>query len=195
MVFLFFLCVNTANLSSVTIVAYFLKDSPDFINYKGESLAAWQQVQALGEAQGIGTFSSCTQSGPLYNRALHAVYLSIFIMQCFNVCPPFTPSPRKIQLTLNSTMPGIRRQSPFLFPLRPLHHRQQVQLLRNHRRCLSRHVHHLHSSSACRLWRFIPPVAALLANSRRVWMLVVGMGQHQGVVDEKERGGGEGEGY
>ncbi|VDC02481.1 unnamed protein product [Peniophora sp. CBMAI 1063] len=45
---------------------YFKSDSPDFVNYRGDSLSGSQQVQALGQAQGI-------------------VYLSIFIMQAFNV--------------------------------------------------------------------------------------------------------------
>ncbi|KAI0792718.1 aminophospholipid-transporting P-type ATPase [Abortiporus biennis] len=45
---------------------YFVNDAPDFINYKGQSIDAAKQVDALGQAQGI-------------------VYLSIFIIQCFNV--------------------------------------------------------------------------------------------------------------
>jgi len=47
-------------------VFYFLKDSPDYTNTRGQVLSASQQVTALGEAQSI-------------------VYLSIFIIQCFNV--------------------------------------------------------------------------------------------------------------
>jgi len=45
---------------------YFTKHSPDFINYKGQSLSAAQQVEAFAQAQSI-------------------VYLSIFFTQCFNV--------------------------------------------------------------------------------------------------------------
>ncbi|KAH9039417.1 aminophospholipid-transporting P-type ATPase [Lactarius hengduanensis] len=45
---------------------YFKKHSPDFINYKGQSLNGDQQVEALAQAQSI-------------------VYLSIFFTQCFNV--------------------------------------------------------------------------------------------------------------
>lgn len=45
---------------------YFTKSSPDFVNHSGRILSSSQQVRALGEAQSI-------------------VYLSIFIMQCFNV--------------------------------------------------------------------------------------------------------------
>jgi len=46
--------------------AFFLSGSPDFINYRGQTIGAAQQITALGEAQSI-------------------VYLSIFIIQCFNV--------------------------------------------------------------------------------------------------------------
>ncbi|KAH8980852.1 aminophospholipid-transporting P-type ATPase [Lactarius hatsudake] len=45
---------------------YFKKHSPDFINYKGQSLNGDQQVEAFAQAQSI-------------------VYLSIFFTQCFNV--------------------------------------------------------------------------------------------------------------
>ncbi|EEB90201.1 hypothetical protein MPER_11622, partial [Moniliophthora perniciosa FA553] len=45
---------------------FFVKGSPDFINGRGESISADKQVDALGQAQSI-------------------VYLSIFIIQCFNV--------------------------------------------------------------------------------------------------------------
>jgi sodium/potassium-transporting ATPase subunit alpha len=45
---------------------YFKKSSPDFINYKGQSISGDQQVEALAQAQSI-------------------VYLSIFFLQCFNV--------------------------------------------------------------------------------------------------------------
>ncbi|KAI0737979.1 aminophospholipid-transporting P-type ATPase [Daedaleopsis nitida] len=47
-------------------ITYFTNDSPDFVNSRGESISASKQVDALGQAQSI-------------------VYLSIFIMQCFNV--------------------------------------------------------------------------------------------------------------
>jgi len=45
---------------------YFTHHSPDFVNYKGQSLDASQQVEAFAQAQSI-------------------VYLSIFFLQCFNV--------------------------------------------------------------------------------------------------------------
>jgi len=45
---------------------YFTNSSPDFINSRGQVLDASQQVEAFAKAQGI-------------------VYLSIFIIQCFNV--------------------------------------------------------------------------------------------------------------
>lgn len=43
-----------------------MKDAPDFVNARGEVKDAKSQVDALGQAQSI-------------------IYLSIFIMQCFNV--------------------------------------------------------------------------------------------------------------
>ncbi|KAF5367657.1 hypothetical protein D9757_010968 [Collybiopsis confluens] len=45
---------------------YFVKGAPDFINYKGQALDASKQIDSLGQAVSI-------------------VYLSIFIVQCFNV--------------------------------------------------------------------------------------------------------------
>ncbi|THG94387.1 hypothetical protein EW026_g7073 [Hermanssonia centrifuga] len=45
---------------------YFSKTSPDFVNGRGQTIDANQQVEALAQAQSI-------------------VYLSIFIIQCFNV--------------------------------------------------------------------------------------------------------------
>jgi len=52
--------------TSAGATAFFLKNSPDFTNGRGEVIHAAQQVIALAEAQSI-------------------VYLSIFIIQCFNV--------------------------------------------------------------------------------------------------------------
>ncbi|KAH9483613.1 Sodium/potassium-transporting ATPase subunit alpha-4 [Psilocybe cubensis] len=52
--------------SAQKIGGYFTNSSPDFINYRGQSIPAHQQVDALAQAQSI-------------------VYLSIFITQCFNV--------------------------------------------------------------------------------------------------------------
>lgn len=49
---------------------FFKKDSPDFINSRGQVISASKQVDALGQAQSI-------------------VYLSIFICQCFNVSIPY----------------------------------------------------------------------------------------------------------
>jgi len=45
---------------------YFLKSSPDFINKRGQVITASQQIDALAQAQSI-------------------VYLSVFIIQCFNL--------------------------------------------------------------------------------------------------------------
>jgi len=46
--------------------SFFLKSSPDFINSRGQTITASKQVDAFGQAQSI-------------------VYLSVFIIQCFNV--------------------------------------------------------------------------------------------------------------
>lgn len=43
-----------------------MKNSPDFVNYKGRAINGPDQVDALAQAQSI-------------------FYLSIFIVQCFNV--------------------------------------------------------------------------------------------------------------
>jgi hypothetical protein len=39
-----------------SILDYFKKGSPNFINYKGQSLDGPQQVEALAQAQSIGTY-------------------------------------------------------------------------------------------------------------------------------------------
>lgn len=72
------------SLTSMYWVAdYFLKSSPDFVNSRGRVLNAPQQVDALAQAQSIGK--------PFLFNLLQryssndAVYLSIFIVQCFNV--------------------------------------------------------------------------------------------------------------
>lgn len=39
-----------------SILGYFKKDSPNFINYKGQSLDGPQQVEAFAQAQSIGTY-------------------------------------------------------------------------------------------------------------------------------------------
>ncbi|KAJ7651867.1 aminophospholipid-transporting P-type ATPase [Mycena rosella] len=53
-------------IGSLAPTPYFLSDSPDFVNGRGQTISASQQVEALGKAQSI-------------------VYLSVFIIQCFNV--------------------------------------------------------------------------------------------------------------
>ncbi|KAI0823899.1 aminophospholipid-transporting P-type ATPase [Trametes gibbosa] len=53
-------------LTATPSITYFEKSSPDFINSRGETISASKQVDALAQAQSI-------------------VYLSIFIIQCFNV--------------------------------------------------------------------------------------------------------------
>ena len=39
-----------------SILGYFKNDSPNFINYKGQSLNGPQQVEAFAQAQSIGTY-------------------------------------------------------------------------------------------------------------------------------------------
>ncbi|OBZ75063.1 hypothetical protein A0H81_04877 [Grifola frondosa] len=58
--------LRRAQAASAQSINYFTSSSPDFINSRGEVIPASKQVDAFGQAQGI-------------------VYLSIFIMQCFNV--------------------------------------------------------------------------------------------------------------
>ncbi|KZT74065.1 aminophospholipid-transporting P-type ATPase [Daedalea quercina L-15889] len=54
------------NAQASTTATYFTKSSPDFVNTRGQVINASQQVEAFGKAQSI-------------------VYLSVFIIQCFNV--------------------------------------------------------------------------------------------------------------
>ena len=63
---------------------FFTKHAPDFVNYRGQIISASKQVDALGQAQGIG--ENC-EPHPHKNNAYDTriVYLSIFITQCFNV--------------------------------------------------------------------------------------------------------------
>ena len=48
-----------------SILGYFKKNSPDFINYKGQSLTGPQQVEALAQAQSIGTYDHCGWASPM----------------------------------------------------------------------------------------------------------------------------------
>lgn len=68
---------------------YFKKDSPDFVNGRGEVIDAHQQVDALGQAQSIGTHRPIPNRSPAILTLFLVVYLSIFIIQCFNVRPSF----------------------------------------------------------------------------------------------------------
>lgn len=74
-----------------SILDYFKKDSPDFINYKGRSLDGPQQVEALAQAQSIGMYDQCVL-GDSDDNSLYIVYLSIFLTQCFNVSGIFLAS-------------------------------------------------------------------------------------------------------
>lgn len=64
---------------------YFVKGSPDFINYRGEAISAANQITALAEAQSIGGWCTSTNQFPRADDSVLLVYLSIFIIQCFNV--------------------------------------------------------------------------------------------------------------
>jgi hypothetical protein len=39
-----------------SVLGYFKKSSPDFINYKGQSINGPQQVEAFAQAQSIGKY-------------------------------------------------------------------------------------------------------------------------------------------
>ena len=76
-------CARLILCSSLTyFLGYFKNSSPDFINYKGQSLNGHQQSEALAQAQSIGMcdWRDCTSPTNIF-----AVYLSIFFTQCFNV--------------------------------------------------------------------------------------------------------------
>jgi hypothetical protein len=47
---------DLAMLFTHLMLGYFKKDSPNFINYKGQSLNGPQQVEAFAQAQSIGTY-------------------------------------------------------------------------------------------------------------------------------------------
>ncbi len=48
--------LNLAMPFTYSILGYFKRGSPDFINYKGQSLTGPQQVEAFAQAQSIGTY-------------------------------------------------------------------------------------------------------------------------------------------
>ncbi|KZV90337.1 aminophospholipid-transporting P-type ATPase [Exidia glandulosa HHB12029] len=58
--------LRKAQHANAVALVYFMKNSPDFVNYKGRAINGPDQVDALAQAQSI-------------------FYLSIFIVQCFNV--------------------------------------------------------------------------------------------------------------
>ena len=90
---------------------------------------------------------------------------------------------------------GVRREGEIQVPLRQEHCRELLQLRRNRRRSLLRHVRHLHSPSARRLWRYTTPFTSLLAHPDRFWVLVVGVGKHSCAVDAEGSRKCEGQGH
>lgn len=83
---------------------YFTKGSPDFINSRGRAISGPIQADALNQAQGIG---ECGRGLKLrsWARITHTinqilVYLSIFIIQCFNVSPSSLSGTMSESLTL-----------------------------------------------------------------------------------------------
>ena len=66
-------------------------------------------------------------------------------------------------------MTGVRRESTAFLSLWQTSHRQQMELCRHSRRCLSRNVHNIYASTSCRLWWLVPPFAVVLAYSDWFW--------------------------
>lgn len=63
--------------------AYFLKSSPDFVNSRGQVFDAAQQVQALGESQGIGvSFLSACLFIPLIINSSVSLHFHYPMLQC-----------------------------------------------------------------------------------------------------------------
>lgn len=129
-------------------IYYFLPDSPDFINNAGVVIQAQQQVNAWGQAQSI-------------------TYLSIFIIQCFNIyackakfLPPFGRQIISNYYNLRSSLSSIefaKIETDFFFS-------------RYFRRSSPRHVHHLHSTTSRRIRRILHYFTTLLAHSNRIWL-------------------------
>jgi hypothetical protein len=53
-----------------SVLGYFKDDSPNFINYKGQSLTGPQQVEAFAQAQSIGTYDQRGWAIPIYNGCI-----------------------------------------------------------------------------------------------------------------------------
>ena len=62
-------------------------------------------------------------------------------------------------------------------------------------RRLSGYFHHLHSTTPCCLWRFLPFVSIVLANPDGVWRGPTGMGVDKGGATEEIDTKCQGEGY
>lgn len=68
-----------------TLLVYFTKSSPDFVNSRGQKISASDQIDAFGQAQSIGWSLLLLHLKSSLNYYVTIVYLSVFIVQCFNV--------------------------------------------------------------------------------------------------------------
>jgi hypothetical protein len=151
--------------STHLVLDYFKKGSPNFINYKGQSLNGPQQVEALAQAQSIGTYDQCGWAIPMTTVVYSIlVYLLDPVLQ------------RKWQLfgiSLTSTQPpcvGLCCQGKSSFSVWEKHSWQQVQLHRDRRGWCFCHVRHLHAAIPFGFRRFPQVAPALLAHRNCLWL-------------------------
>ena len=151
--------------------AYFTKSSPDFVNSRGQIISAFDQVDALAQAQSI-------------------VYLSIFITQCFNV--------RLLALhetRLTYMQSGLRRQGTTFLSFWSPRHREQMEFCWYFGRCMFRHVHRIHTAAACCLRRKLPIIATVLADTMCFWRTTSSMGVAESSFAAQVSRAHEGKGY
>ena len=151
--------------------AYFTKSSPDFVNSRGQIISAFDQVDALAQAQSI-------------------VYLSIFITQCFNVRLLALPETR-----LTYMQSGLRRQGTTFLSFWSPRHREQMEFCWYSCRCMPRHVHRVYAPSTRRLWRNLPSFTFVLAHPRRIWHCAFGVVDFTRYNSEKVGRTHESQGY
>jgi hypothetical protein len=89
-----------------------------------------------------------------------SLHLYHTMLQCMSLQ---TDSLYGVQLT--KTITGVRCESTTLLSLWQTSRRQQMELCRHSRRCLSRNVHNLYASASCRIRWYVPPFAVVLAYS------------------------------
>jgi hypothetical protein len=120
-----------------------------------------------------------------------AVYLGIFIMQCFNVYAVKARFAVRILLTL------VLRHLIFIFsvPIWSSHGLQPVQLRWNLCGSLSGHVYHLYPASACGVWRLLPPFAFVLVDPMRLWHTAPSVGLVPSCLAKERHAGVSGKGY